>query len=58
MNHILGLLPAEISKYFAENKIAKYRVSQLFEWLYDKMEINHQKMSSLPENLRQKLIFI
>ncbi|MBT3169577.1 MAG: 23S rRNA (adenine(2503)-C(2))-methyltransferase RlmN, partial [Candidatus Cloacimonetes bacterium] len=55
MNHILGLLPAEISKYFAENKIAKYRVSQLFEWLYDKMEINHQKMSSLPENLRQKL---
>ena len=53
--HILAITPKVFEEYLTAVGEKKYRVQQVFKWIYEKDELDFENMTSLPEGLRKKL---
>ncbi len=54
-SHILELFPSDFASYLQQNKIASFRLDQLYNWLYRQNEIDFEKMTTLSKKFREKL---
>ena len=45
----------ELEKFFSKNKLPRFRIDQIDEWMWQKGVNSFDKMSSLPKNLRSLL---
>ncbi len=58
MNRIFMLTPEEMTKFLTEwfdFKIARMRSKQIFDWIYNKLVVDYDQMSNIPQNLREIL---
>jgi len=53
--HILGVTPQEFENYLNVAGEKKYRLQQVFNWIFEKKNLDFQKMTSLSESFRRKL---
>ena len=53
--HILGVTPQEFENYLNVVGEKKYRLQQVFKWIFEKKNLDFQKMTSLSESFRKKL---
>ncbi len=53
--HILGLLPDDFLSYLHSKNVKDFRQKQLFNWLYNKQELDFDMMTSLSEDFREEL---
>jgi len=56
MNNILDYNFESLVKSFEEKKLKKFRVSQVFDWIYSKNEYDFENMTNLSKELRSKLV--
>lgn len=56
--YLAGTTHAELLELTAALKVPSFRAKQLGQWIYEKHEINPEKMLNLPLELRQKLIAV
>ena len=56
MLNIKGLDQNELLDFLAPFNLPKYRVKQIFKWIYQKQACSWEEMTDLPGNLRQALI--
>jgi len=54
-NHVLDLLPEELTALFRQEGIPGFRSKQLLNWIYTNYKIDLAEMTNLPEKLRQQL---
>ena len=52
MREFCGLLAKELKSYLEESGEAPYRCKQLFDWVYQKGEVDYKVMSNVPKRLR------
>ncbi|MCF7858597.1 MAG: 23S rRNA (adenine(2503)-C(2))-methyltransferase RlmN [Candidatus Cloacimonetes bacterium] len=52
---ILELLPTELTNYLISIGEKEYRAKQIFNWIYNKRSSDFNEMTSLSENLRERL---
>ncbi|WP_338969541.1 23S rRNA (adenine(2503)-C(2))-methyltransferase RlmN [Spiroplasma endosymbiont of Labia minor] len=55
MTNIFNYTLAELEKTLIESGYKKFNATQIFEWIYDKYELNFDKMSNLSNDLRKYL---
>ncbi len=53
--HILDAGEDVLAKWVADNREPKFRAKQIREWIFNRLELRPEKMSSLPAPLRTKL---
>jgi 23S rRNA (adenine2503-C2)-methyltransferase len=54
-DHVLDLLPQEITSLLLERKIQKYRIDQLLNWIYPNLKIDPDKMTNLPAGFKNTI---
>lgn len=50
--HILELFPQDLEEFLLEKNYKKFRINQISNWLYNKNEIDFNKMTSLSKDFR------
>ncbi|MGC8889247.1 MAG: 23S rRNA (adenine(2503)-C(2))-methyltransferase RlmN [bacterium] len=55
MRSILELTLKEIEDFIVEAGYEPYRARQVLEWIYDKVVLDFEQMSSIPKSLREEL---
>jgi len=53
--HILSIYPEQLEELLLSQGEKKYRISQIFDWIYKKNCLSFDEMTSLSKELRQKL---
>jgi len=53
--HILSLFPEQLEEILLSWGEKKYRISQIFDWIYQKYALSFDEMTTLSKDLRQKL---
>jgi len=54
--HIFELFTQEFENYFLTKGEKKYRAKQICDWIYKKQEIDFHKMSTIPVDLRDRIV--